>query len=169
MKRIGRGTLGAALIYAGMVLVLLGLTKPVQAAPASAAVSSSASTMPTGENAYCAKGDIWTGASSDGPAELPRGCVYTGLDGSPSPGKLTVVAAGGDAVSAIKSASCGDTITLQQGATFTLRSPVLPSKGCDSNHWITIRTSAPDSRSTHAVNQGVCGPWVSSATHEWSA
>lgn len=142
MTRIRKGALGAVLIAAGTLLVFFGMTNP---SPAFAAVTGSSSTMPTGENAYCAKGDLWTGATSDGPAELPHGCVYTGLDGSPSPGKVTFLAAGGDVVSTVNTARCGDTIRLQQGATFTLNSPVFVSKNCDSRHWITIRTSAPDS------------------------
>ena len=102
--------------------------------------------VPLDENAYCAKGDIWTGAASDGSAHLPQACVYTGLDGSPSPGKVTVVGAGGDVQAAVNAASCGDMIELQEGATFTLKAaPVFPSKNCDANHWITIRTTAPDS------------------------
>jgi hypothetical protein len=132
------------LIAAGTMLAFLGTAKPARTAAASAAVTSSAST-PTGENAYCAKGDIWTGATADGPAKLPHGCVYTGLDGSPSPGKVTFLAAGGDLVSTIKAANCGDTIKLQAGATYTMKSPTFPSKNCDSKHWITIRTSAADS------------------------
>jgi hypothetical protein len=102
--------------------------------------------MPTAENAYCAKGGIWTGATSDGPAELPQGCVYTGLDGSPSPGKIISVAAGGDVIKTVQAANCGDTIQLQSGATFTFKGgTTLPSKNCDAQHWITIRTSAANS------------------------
>jgi hypothetical protein len=144
MKRIRKGDLGTVLIAAGTILAFLGMVKPARAAGATTAATSSSSTMPTSENAYCAKGDIWTGGASDGPADLPQGCLYTGLDGTPSPGKITFVAAGADAVSAMKAANCGDTIQLQQGATFTLKSPSLPSKNCDSKHWITIRTSAAD-------------------------
>jgi len=145
MKRICKGDLGTVFIAAATMLAFLGMAKPVRAAAVSTAAASSSSTMPTSENAYCAKGDIWTGETSDGPADLPQGCVYTGLDATPSPGKVTFVAAGADAVSAMKAANCGDTIQLQQGATFTLKSPSLPSKNCDSQHWITIRTSAADS------------------------
>lgn len=142
MNHIRKGALGAVLIAAGAILAFLSTAKP---APVFAATSSS-SAMPTDENAYCAEGDIWRGATSDGAAELPHGCVYTGLDGSPSPGKVTFVAAGGDVVSAVKAAGCGDTIKLQEGATFTVKgSDAFPSKNCDSEHWITIRTSAADS------------------------
>ncbi len=144
MKCIRKG-FGAVLIAAGTMLAFLGMAKPARTAPLSAAVTSSSSMMPTAENAYCAKGDIWTGATSDGPAHLPQGCMYTGLDGSPSPGKVTFLAAGGDVVSTVKAASCGDTIQLQEGASFTLTGSTFAAKNCDSKHWITIRTSAPDS------------------------
>lgn len=42
---------------------------------------------------------------------------------------------------AINNASCGDTVKLQAGATFTTWL-TLPAKSCDSLHWITIGTSA---------------------------
>jgi hypothetical protein len=145
MKRIRKGALGAVLVATGTILAFLGMPEPGRTAPASADVTGSSSTLSTSENAYCAKGDIWTGATSDGPAQLPRGCVYTGLDGSPSPGKVIFLAAGGNIISTLKTASCGDTIQLQQGASFTLTGSAFPSKNCDSAHWITIRTSAPNS------------------------
>jgi hypothetical protein len=54
------------------------------------------------------------------------------------------VAAGSNLQTALNNASCGDTLLLQAGATFT-GVFTLPAKGCDSGHWITIRTSAPNS------------------------
>jgi hypothetical protein len=45
------------------------------------------------------------------------------------------------------SASCGDTIQLQAGATFS-GNFVIPAKNCDDSHWIIIRTSVPDSSLT---------------------
>ncbi len=44
----------------------------------------------------------------------------------------------------LASASCGDIIQLQAGATFR-GNFVIPAKSCDDSHWIIIRTSAPDS------------------------
>ena len=146
MKRTGKSARVPLLIAAATIIASLSIANLAQGAPLSAGLTSSTSTMPTSENAYCAKGDIWMGATSDGPAELPRGCVYTGLDGSPSPGKIISVAAGGDVMKTINAASCGDTIQLQSGATFTFKGgTTFPSKNCDPNHWITIRTSAANS------------------------
>jgi hypothetical protein len=45
---------------------------------------------------------------------------------------------------ALSSASCGDIIQLQAGATFS-GSFVVPAKSCDDSHWIILRTNAPDS------------------------
>src|SRR5215831_7550118 len=146
MKRIRKGALGAVLISAGTILAFLGVARPARTAPLSEDATSPSSTMTTGENACYAKGDIWKGSSSDGPAHLPYGRVYAGLDGSPSPVKVISLAAGGDVVGTVKAASCGDTIQLEEGFSFTPNgSPIFPSKNCDSKHWITIRTSAPDS------------------------
>src|SRR5258708_11288172 len=48
---------------------------------------------PTGENAYCGKGNVAQFGAKDGIAELPKTCYYTALDGTPSPGKQIPVSA----------------------------------------------------------------------------
>ena len=80
----------------------------------------------------------------DGPAELPRVTVDSAMSDTPAPGSIISVNAGDDLRAALKSAQCGDIIELQAGATFTGQFNV-PAKNCDNNHWIWIRTSAPDS------------------------
>jgi hypothetical protein len=45
---------------------------------------------------------------------------------------------------ALDNASCADTIQLEAGATFIGHQLTLPAKNCDDQHWITVRTSAPD-------------------------
>src|SRR5438105_4662984 len=83
-------------------------------------------------------------SSYDGAAELPRVYMNTTMVNTPTPGKVTIVNAGGSLQSALNSASCGDTIELQAGATFT-GSFILPAKSCDDTHWIVIRTNASNS------------------------
>jgi hypothetical protein len=125
------------------------MKKTVGSLLALAVLASAAVAQAPGENAYCSIGDIWTGAGSDGPAVLPMNCIYTGLDGTPSPGKITVVQPGPNVngasviTQALRAATCGDTIELVAGQTYLPF--VLPSKNCDAAHWITIRTTAPDS------------------------
>jgi hypothetical protein len=85
-----------------------------------------------------------TSGNFDGPAELPRVQMKWTLADTPAPGKTIPVNAGGSLVSALAGANCGDTIELQAGATFD-GSVNLPAKPCDDQHWIIIRTSAPDS------------------------
>jgi hypothetical protein len=80
----------------------------------------------------------------DGPAELPRTYIQSALANTPAPGKTIVVASGGDFQGALNNASCGDTITLQSGATYN-GIFTAPAKGCDDSHWIIVRTSAADS------------------------
>lgn len=80
----------------------------------------------------------------DGPAELPRVYVNSSLAASPAPGKVISVHAGENLQAAINSASCGDRIELQPGAEFT-GTFRFPEKPCDDQHWIIVRTSAPDS------------------------
>jgi hypothetical protein len=80
----------------------------------------------------------------DGPAELPRVYIQSAMANTPAPGTTITVNAGGDLQSALNSASCGDTIALQAGATFS-GVFTFPAKSCDENHWIIVRTSAADS------------------------
>ena len=80
----------------------------------------------------------------DGPAELPRVYIQSAMANTPAPGTTITVNSGGDFQAALNSASCGDTITLQAGATFS-GVFTFPAKSCDENHWIIVRTSAADS------------------------
>jgi hypothetical protein len=81
----------------------------------------------------------------DGPAELPRVYVKTSLAETPAPGKGRLLKGGENLQSALDAATCGETIEVESGATFTGRF-VFPRKPCDDRHWIVIRTSAPDQR-----------------------
>ena len=80
----------------------------------------------------------------DGPAQLPVATVASAMSNSPAPGSLISVNSGGNLQSALNSASCGDTIQLQAGATFS-GNFTLPAKNCTDSDWIIIRTSSPDS------------------------
>jgi hypothetical protein len=85
-----------------------------------------------------------SGGNYDGPAELPRVFIQSSLADTPAPGSTVLVNVGGDFQSALNSANCGDTIELHAGATYV--GPfTLPAKACDDQHWIIIRTDAPDS------------------------
>lgn len=96
------------------------------------------------DNQYCAPGDQANFGGSDGPATLPQRCINTALSSTPSSGKRTLVPAAGNLNIALANAACGDVILLQAGATFA--GPItLPAKNCDSQHWITVRTSTADS------------------------
>jgi len=99
---------------------------------------------PETENAYCAKGNIANFGEKDGPAELPKTCYYTGLDGTPSPGKQIRVGPNADLSEAVDGAKCGDTLLLPAGATFPIKE--FPRKNCDDRHYITVRTDTPDSK-----------------------
>lgn len=112
--------------------------------PASKSQPVSTSTASSADNQYCGSGDQANFGSNDGPATLPQKCIYTALSSTPSAGKQTLVPAGASANIALENAACGDVILLQAGATF--KGPLtLPAKNCDAQHWITLRTSAPDS------------------------
>jgi hypothetical protein len=84
------------------------------------------------------------GKSFDGPAELPREYVKSSLQDTPASGKTWMIRSGESFERVLASASCGDVIQLQAGATFS-GNFVVPNKSCDNSHWIIIRTSAPDS------------------------
>ncbi len=80
----------------------------------------------------------------DGPAELPRVYVQSALANTPANGKNWPVATDSTLQAALNSAACGDTISLKAGTTFT-GVWSFPGKHCDDQHWIVVRTSAPDS------------------------
>jgi hypothetical protein len=80
----------------------------------------------------------------DASAELPRIYIQSAMSNTPARGSIITVNAGGDLQAALNSATCGDTIQLQAGATFA-GVFTFPAKNCDDNHWIVVRTSAPDS------------------------
>jgi hypothetical protein len=85
-----------------------------------------------------------TTGNFDGPAELPRLYVQSAFADTPAPGGVISVAKGGDFQQALNSVKCGDTITLQAGATFVGRFS-FPAQACDDANWIIVRTSASDS------------------------
>lgn len=116
-----------------VAVVLFASTLPARAAA-----------PPTSENAYCGKGNAAHFGDKDGVAELPRACYYTALDGTPSPGKQIHVSAKSDLGSALDGAKCGDTLLLPAGASFEVH--VFPSKKCDDQHYITVRTDTPDAK-----------------------
>ena len=88
--------------------------------------------------------DVVAGSGYDGPAQLPIATVSSSMADTPAAAALITVNAGGDLQAALNSAQCGSTIELQAGATFT--GPFeFPAKSCDSNHWIIVRSSSPDS------------------------
>ena len=79
----------------------------------------------------------------DGPAELPRVSMKSSLADSPAHGKTLRLRPGDDFQAALRRAACGDTIALAAGSVFT-GNFTLPAKNCDDNHWIIVRTDAPD-------------------------
>lgn len=104
----------------------------------------SSQTVTVAENLQVTAGSNLNYTGFDGPAELPRVYLKTTLADTPAPGSTITVNAGGDFQAALNSANCGDTISLQSGATFTGNFSI-PAKSCDDQHWIIIRSSAADS------------------------
>jgi hypothetical protein len=84
-----------------------------------------------------------TSGNYDGPAELPRISFATTLSDTPAPGITWSAATSAELRQALSQARCGDTVLLQAGATF-IGSFVLPAQTCDDQHWIILRSSAPD-------------------------
>jgi len=95
--------------------------------------TSAANTTPSSgaDNRYCKPNDIpMFGALKDGWATLPTSCFYTALSVTPSPGVAIPVTTSDELQTAIYGAQCGDTISLQAGATFLSSAAgfVLPAK-----------------------------------------
>jgi hypothetical protein len=119
-------------VFCLAIALVIGAALPAMAAP------------PTGENAYCGKGNVSQFGAKDGVAELPKTCFYTALDGTPSPGKQIHVAKNSKLADAIDGAKCGDTLLLAAGASYDVHE--LPAKQCDDQHYITVRTDTPDAQ-----------------------
>jgi hypothetical protein len=79
----------------------------------------------------------------DGPAELPRVHMDSSLAATPASGKVISVKSGENLQQALEHVNCGDTLQLEAGATFT-GNFYFRQKPCDDQHWIIVRTSAPD-------------------------
>jgi hypothetical protein len=92
---------------------------------------------------------------------LPQRCINTALANTPSPGKVTLVSAGSSLQTALNNASCGDTLQLQAGATFT-GVFLVPAKGCDSGHWITIESTGVHSLPAEGTRVSPCYAGVTS-------
>ena len=100
-----------------------------------------ASTPPSGsDNRYCNAGDVPNFGAADGPASTPTACYQTDESSTPSPGTATQISIQSKLQTALDNASCGDTLVLQAGQTYS--GFTLPAKNCDANHYITIRSSA---------------------------
>ena len=84
-----------------------------------------------------------TNGQFDGPAELPRVYIQSALSNTPANGKTWQATDSASLQSALNSAACGDTINLKAGTTF-VGTWAFPGKNCDDQHWIIVRTSAPD-------------------------
>lgn len=137
-------------VTAGTLPSGLGLSTSgnVSGTPTSIGTSSFTVTVAdSAKNSATASYSLNVDASSgyDGPAELPQAQVPSAMADTPAPGNVIQVAAGANLQTAINNASCGDTIELQAGAAFSGKNITLPAKSCDNQHWIIIRTSAPDS------------------------
>jgi hypothetical protein len=73
------------------------------------------------------------GKNSDGPAELPSEYAKSSIKDTTAGGKTWMVRSGQSLEQVFASASCGDTIQLQAGATFS-GNFVMPAKNCDDSH-----------------------------------
>jgi len=109
-------------------------------------------------NAYCSSSGTWTGATTDGPASLPVKCMYTPVNGTPSPGTVRGPDSTTAAVQAdINAAACGDTILVTAGS--SLSTITLPAKGCDNAHWITIKSTGVSNASFPAEGVRMTPCW----------
>jgi len=139
---LGSGALPAGLSLSASTGVISGTPNQAGTSDFTVSVKDSVGNLTTQAYALVVASNVV--GNFDGPAELPRVYLQSSLADTPAPGKTIAVNAGDDLQSAIDGAKCGDTISLQAGASF----PGVfsfPKKSCDDKHWIVIRTSAPDS------------------------
>jgi hypothetical protein len=139
---ISTGSLPQGISLQTMTGALTGTATQVGNYPFTAKVTDAASNAVT--QSFTLSVSNASQSNFDGPAELPRVYLSTTLSDTPAPGVTTTVPAGGNLQDALNNANCGDTISLQSGATFSGGQITFPAKSCDDLHWIIVRTSAPD-------------------------
>ena len=139
---VASGTLPSGIQLSATSGILSGTANQQGQFPFTAKVTDSANNTAT-EGFVLAVGAPTSG-NFDGPAELPRVYIQSSMADTPAPGTTISVAAGGDLQGALNSASCGDTVQLQPGATFSGQF-ILPAVSCDDQHWIIVRTAVADS------------------------
>jgi hypothetical protein len=94
------------------------------------------------DNINCNVDGTWKGATTDGPANLPTACYYTALSGTPSPGVVwPAVSTNTGLTNTFQQAHCGDVIPVTAGSTITGTVFLGPVKGCDDQHYITIKST----------------------------
>ncbi|MFY9744554.1 MAG: Ig domain-containing protein [Candidatus Sulfotelmatobacter sp.] len=112
------GSLPAGILLQNSGGVISGTTALAGSYPLTAKVTDAAGHSATSALSLTVTASSPSG-SFDGPAELPRIYIQTAMADTPAPGSTTTVNSGGDLQSALNNASCGDTIQLQAGATFS--------------------------------------------------
>ena len=136
-----------AVIFALGAIALLSLSCILDTVSGSASQQSSNApalqTASTG-NLYCTPAGTWIGPTNDGPAKMPLECMYTALDGTPSPGQVRGPHSTTAEVQAdIDAAKCGDRVLVAAGS--SLGSLTLSAKKCDDKHWITLASTGVNS------------------------
>jgi hypothetical protein len=137
-----------AVIFAVGALTLLSLSCILDTVAGSSGQqpldTSPAPTQSTG-NAYCTPSGTWIGPNMDGPAKMPFECMYTALDGTPSPGQSRGPHSTTAEVQAdINAAKCGDKVLVVAGS--SLGPLTLPAKKCNNKRWIIIASTGTRSR-----------------------
>lgn len=66
----------------------------------------------TGENAYCASGDVCSFGGTDGPSHLPTAGIFTGLSGTPAPGSTVNLACGSNLQTALNALTVGQKLVI---------------------------------------------------------
>ncbi len=107
----------------------------VACVPTSSAIDANLKRLSSGESSV---------SGFDGTAELPRVYIQSALVNTPANGQIWKVSDSNGLMAALRASACGDVIQLQAGVTFPGWFS-FPQKNCDDQHWIIVRTSAPDS------------------------
>jgi hypothetical protein len=108
------------------------------------------SPITSGENAFCASGDVCSFGGTDGPAILPTAGIFTGLSGTPAPGSTVTLACGGNLQSALNALTAGQKLVIpavcsgvQNVITGNFTMPVVASNSISQWNWIeTDQTGA---------------------------
>lgn len=116
---------------------------------------------PSADNIYCPASGIPVWSAMDGPSVLPLVCYNTAMSNTPANSSTVNVSTSAQLITALAAATCGQTIILQSGTTYSGHFTI-PAIVCPSNNYLWIETSGLSSLPPEGFRVSPCYAGVAS-------